>query len=68
MQAGQYVRERAVVGMTGLSISKIRKLRVYGGGPRYVKLGRAVAYDPADVTRWLEARKVGSTSEAGVAA
>ncbi len=63
MQAHQYLRELAVAEQTGLSVSKIRKLRVYGGGPRYVKLGRAVAYDPADVTDWLEARKVGSTSE-----
>jgi predicted DNA-binding transcriptional regulator AlpA len=48
----------------GLRPTSLEKLRLTGGGPRYIKLGvRAVGYDLADLDRWLEARKVASTSE-----
>jgi hypothetical protein len=42
--------------------------RVRGVGPRFVKVGRAVKYDPADLKSWIEARKVSSTSEPAKAA
>jgi predicted DNA-binding transcriptional regulator AlpA len=48
----------------GLSQSTLHKLRLKGTGPRFVKLGRAVAYDPADLRAWIEAHKRASTSEA----
>jgi predicted DNA-binding transcriptional regulator AlpA len=48
---------------TGLSVSTLNKLRVFGGGPTFVKLGRRVVYDPADLDAWLAARKRRSTSE-----
>ncbi len=47
----------------GLSESTLEKARVYGSGPSYVKLGRAVRYRPADLDRWLDARVISSTSE-----
>ena len=49
-----------------LSVSPLtlQKWRVTGGGPRYVKVGRGVRYDPVDLANWIEARKVNSTSEA----
>lgn len=47
---------------TGLSRSTLEKLRVFGGGPPYLKLGRAVRYRPADLDSWLAARLVESTS------
>lgn len=33
----------------------LRKLRQRGGGPPFVKVGRAVRYIPAHVSRWLDA-------------
>jgi predicted DNA-binding transcriptional regulator AlpA len=48
----------------GLSKSSLDKLRVYGGGPIYIKLGKRVVYDPADLAAWLAARKVAHTSAA----
>ena len=33
----------------GLSVSKVNKLRHYGRGPKYYKLGTRVVYDPADL-------------------
>lgn len=46
-----------------LSESTLHKLRLKGTGPRFVKLGRAVAYDPADLRTWVERSKRNSTSE-----
>lgn len=42
----------------------LRKWRVSGRGPRYVKVGHHVKYDWRDVEAWLESRKISSTSEA----
>jgi len=47
----------------GLSKSSLNKLRVYGGGPAFLKLGRSVRYDPHDLDAWLASHRRGSTSE-----
>jgi hypothetical protein len=47
----------------GSSASTFAKLRLYGGGPRFVKLGHRVVYDPADLDAWLAAHRQSSTSE-----
>ncbi len=41
------------------------KLRVYGGGPSFVRLGRLVRYRPADLDAWVEGRIRTSTSDPG---
>lgn len=46
-----------------LSASTLNKLRVYGGGPRFYKLGRRVAYNLADLNVWLDGRHRHSTAE-----
>ena len=48
---------------TGLSVSTLEKLRVYGGGPKFCRLGRAVRYRAPDLDAWMAERLVGSTSE-----
>jgi predicted DNA-binding transcriptional regulator AlpA len=48
---------------TGLAASTLRKLRLTGEGPRFLKLGRAVRYRESDLEDWLEQRAVQSTSE-----
>ena len=49
----------------GLSVSTLNKLRVLGGGPIYLKLGRRVAYDVADLDAWLASKRRRSTSDFG---
>ena len=49
---------------TGLSKSTLDKLRVYGGGPMYLKLGRRVVYDAVDLDIWLDGKRVANTSQA----
>lgn len=44
----------------------LAKWRVTGEGPRFIRVGRRIAYDPRDVQEWLDARRVGSTSQVAV--
>jgi hypothetical protein len=37
----------------GSSASTFAKLRLYGGGPVFLKLGRRVVYNPDDLDTWL---------------
>jgi excisionase family DNA binding protein len=55
------VKEAAVYIPCG--VSTLNKLRVTGGGPRYIKLGGRVLYDERDLDKWLEANKHDSTSD-----
>lgn len=47
----------------GLAVSTLEKLRVSGGGPRFVKMGRAVRYRLSDLEEYLAERVVESTSQ-----
>lgn len=63
--ARRMLRTQEAAEYCGSSVSTFEKLRLYGGGPRYVKLGRRVVYDPADLDTWLAANRRTSTSDAG---
>jgi predicted DNA-binding transcriptional regulator AlpA len=47
-----------------LGKSTLDKLRVLGGGPAFIKIGKRVVYDPADLEAWFASHKRTSTSEA----
>jgi hypothetical protein len=49
---------------SNLSKSSLNKLRVYGGGPLYIKVGARVVYDRVDLDTWLIGKKVANTSQA----
>jgi predicted DNA-binding transcriptional regulator AlpA len=49
--------------LSKLSTSTLTKLRLRGGGPRYLKLGRRVVYPRAALLEWMQARACSSTSE-----
>ncbi len=49
--------------LLGLSTSTLAKMRLYGGGPAYSKLGRRVVYRPEDLESWITANRFHSTSE-----
>ena len=50
-------------GFLGLGVSSLEKLRVTGGGPAFLKIGRRVVYDARDLERWLAKHRHSSTSE-----
>ncbi len=41
----------------------LAKLRHFGGGPRFFRLGRKIRYTQDALDDWLDAREMGSTSE-----
>jgi len=45
-----------------LSERTLERLRLQGGGPLYVKAGRAVRYRECDLEAWIAQRVVNSTS------
>lgn len=49
--------------IVGLSVSTLTKLRLTGGGPRYLRLGRAIRYRRSDLNAWMDASSHTSTSE-----
>jgi predicted DNA-binding transcriptional regulator AlpA len=53
---------RAAAEILGLAEQTLRKLRMTGNGPPFVKLGRAVRYRQADLDAWLSSHLVNSTS------
>lgn len=46
-----------------ISPSTLAKMRLSGASPRYVKLGRRVAYRPSDLEAWVEAQSYTSTAQ-----
>lgn len=53
-QAAEYV---------GVSKTMMDDFRSKGGGPRYIKIGRRVLYDVADLDAWIESKKQISTAD-----
>jgi excisionase family DNA binding protein len=41
----------------------LAKLRLFGGGPRFVRLGRKIRYTQSALDEWIHLREVGSTAE-----
>lgn len=61
----RFLRSKEASAYTGYAESSLRTYRVKGGGPQFIKHGRIVLYDIADLDAWIGNMRVGSTSEAG---
>jgi predicted DNA-binding transcriptional regulator AlpA len=48
--------ERDISRLTGMSLASVRRWRLLGQGPRYIKIGAAVRYWPQDLAAWLDRR------------
>jgi hypothetical protein len=46
-----------------VSKSYLDKLRVYGGGPKFLRFGRKILYPKTELDLWAAERLFGSTSE-----
>ncbi len=51
----------------GVSPSTLAKMRCYGNGPPYFKVGKFVRYDSNDVDAWMRSRRYISTSQESAA-
>lgn len=47
----------------GVSASLLNKLRVMGGGPNYLRLGKAVRYTQTDLREWVQLHRYENTSQ-----
>ena len=54
---------QADAGRLGLSARTLECFRIDGRGPKYLKLGRRVAYSRDDLMAWVESRRRSSTSD-----
>ena len=64
----RYLRTPEAARIVGLSIRTLEKHRIYGTGPRYLKLGGRVVYKLEDLQTWVESGAKASTSDPGVSA
>ena len=59
------LNSKKAAALLGVSERTLERLRTAGQGPKYVKFGMVVRYDPADILAWLKDRKRESTSDCG---
>lgn len=57
------MNERDASERLGLSVRTLQKWRLQGIGPRFVKLGHAVRYEPEDLEKYIQSARRRSTSE-----
>jgi len=53
----------AAAGFLNLSKSTLAKMRLSGNSPKYIKMGRRVAYRRTDLETWVESQTFQSTAE-----
>ena len=62
-QGHRRLRTGAAADYVGYAESTLEKKRLTGDGPPFIRLGRTIVYDTADLDRWLAARRATSTSD-----
>jgi Helix-turn-helix domain len=63
MDTENYLTTRQAAELSGLSVSYLNKLRCYGGGCPYLKIGRKCIYRRDQFEAWLAQHQYTSTSE-----
>lgn len=58
-QIQSLLNEHDVAKIIRMSLASLRRWRLLGQGPRYLKLGSACRYKPDDVAAWLDSRPAG---------
>ena len=59
------LKEGEAAKILSLEVATLRRWRWSGRGPRFLKLGGAVRYDPADLDAFVESSRKLSTSDSG---
>jgi hypothetical protein len=59
---------KAAAHYLSISAAYLEKLRVVGGGPEFLKFGKAVRYEQEALDRWISSRRRRTTSDVGQAA
>jgi predicted DNA-binding transcriptional regulator AlpA len=53
------LNEHDVARITGLSVASVRRWRLLRQGPKYLKIGAAVRYEPRSISEFLASRPTG---------
>jgi hypothetical protein len=59
------LRPKVVEEIYDISEGYQAKMRCFGGGPEYIKLGSKIYYEEAAIERWLDTKRRASTSDPG---
>ena len=60
------LRTRPAARYVGLSASTLEKMRLNGGGPKFIRLGgRAIGYDVRDLDDWLDLQRESTDDDGG---
>ncbi len=59
------LKESEAARILNVEIATLRRWRWAGKGPRFLKIGGAVRYDPADLETFIESCRRSSTSDPG---
>ncbi len=59
VRSSTLLKEREVAARLHVSVACLRRWRLEGRGPRFVKLSALVRYRPEDLEQWLAGRPVG---------
>jgi hypothetical protein len=59
----EYFKPRQAAEYLNSSTSTLAKKRLYGGGPRFSRIGRAIRYAKSDLDHFMVTNTVSSTSE-----
>ena len=62
---GKLLTEKEVSHEYGFPLGTLRKWRLYGSGPRYLKIGARCYYLHQDILAFIEASRRRSTSDGG---
>jgi predicted DNA-binding transcriptional regulator AlpA len=57
------LNEYDVAKILNVSVATVRRWRLFGQGPRYIKIGASVRYRPEDVKAYLDSRPTGGGDE-----
>ena len=68
MTSREYLSTKQASERYGLSVSWLTKLRVFGTGPHFLKVGRRCLYERNAFEEWLKQHSRTSTSDSGDAA
>ena len=60
----EYCSEKQAAEIMGLSVAWFQRMRVYGGGPPFTKMGRAVRYRVCDLHAFMALSRFEHTTEA----
>lgn len=62
MTTEELINERMAAETLAVAVRTLQWWRIRGGGPKFVKLGRAVRYRRSDLLAWIDANTRRSTS------